>query len=349
MEKIVRNFTAKKILIKPKSVYTAFHPLHIYAKFFGFAIFSINRKNFTTKFSLSDAFFVIIALSMNAFVNYSYWKVISKPSIFQSAVKYKSTINLSAPFVMFCQYLTYSVIMIISVIKKDELCLILRKLKKIDADFEEFRVKFDYEMEQKLMKKIIYLVSAIIFGLMLLNRVSSIFCDAHVDLKYDAYFLWILNCGAVLLVGFIVVAVAIRKRFRRVNLCIESLNITNKPPTIIIDKLRHLSIIHMEIVDTICIINRTFCIAMLSYFTLAFYWCCIILFILIQTPFDDWQKNHMYNLTKMMINAFMFGLLLTVIWSAAKAKNEGKETAKILYKLKNDVDVKEINEKVSKI
>jgi hypothetical protein len=221
MERLVRNLTSRKILTKPQSPYTSFRPLHVYAKLFGFAIFSVNVKNFSTSFSCWDGLFGLIAVAMNGFVNFTYWRLMMKPSVFQSSVKFQTAINMSAPLVMFSQYLAYTSIMVTSVIKRGDLCLILRKLKKIDVDFEEFRVKVDYESELRTVKRVTFLVISIIFGLMVLSKVGGIFCDVHIDLKYDCYFLWILNCGAVLLLGFSAVAAAIRKRFENVNLCIE--------------------------------------------------------------------------------------------------------------------------------
>ena len=55
----------------------------------------------------------------------------------------------------------------------------------------------------------------------------------------------------------------------------------------------------------------------------------------------------MFLISKAAINSFMFGLLVAVIWSAAKAKNEGRKAAIILYKIKNEVDDQEVIEKVS--
>jgi hypothetical protein len=221
MDRLVRKLASRKILVAPTSPYTSFLPLHVYAKFFGFAVFSVNDKTFTTKFRLSDGFFAVLAVAMNAFVNYTYWILVMKPSVFQSTVKFQSAIKMSAPLVMFSQYLVYTTIMIVSIIKRSDLCLILRKLKKVDGDLEEFRVKFDYREEQRVVRRVTFLVISIIFGLMLLSRVGGLFCDVHIDFKYDAYFLWILNCGAVLLLGFSAVAVCIKNRFRSVNICIE--------------------------------------------------------------------------------------------------------------------------------
>lgn len=65
-----------------------------------------------------------------------------------------------------------------------------------------------------------------------------------------------------------------------------------------------------------------------------------------KTPGYLWRKYHFFLISKAVINAFMFGLLIAVIWSAAKTKNEGRKAAIILYKIKNEVDDKEVIEKV---
>lgn len=103
----------------------------------------------------------------------------------------------------------------------------------------------------------------------------------------------------------------------------------------------------MQIDETILIVNQTFSIAMLLYFTLAFYWCCILLFIFMKTSANAWKKFHLFLISKAVVNAFMFGLLVAVIWSAAKAKNEGRRTAVILYTVRNEVEDEKVVKKVS--
>jgi hypothetical protein len=66
-----------------------------------------------------------------------------------------------------------------------------------------------------------------------------------------------------------------------------------------------------------------------------------------KTPGYLWQKYYMFLISKAIINCFMFGLLVAVIWSAAKAKSEGRKAAIILYKIKNELDDPDVVEKVS--
>lgn len=127
----------------------------------------------------------------------------------------------------------------------------------------------------------------------------------------------------------------------------STLNFTSKvSPSTIIYNLRKLADIHMQIVETIEIINKTFSIAMLLYFSIAFYWCCILLFVFMKTSASSWREIYMFLLLKLATNAFMFSILIAVIWSSVKAQNEGRKTAMILYKIKNEIDDQEVVDKV---
>jgi hypothetical protein len=220
MDKLIQKFIPKTVLTS-QSAYTSYLPLHIYGKFFGFGIFSVNPKNYTTKFKLQDYIYSILSIILNGFIICVYWIIFTKPNFIQSTVKFHSTVTLTTPLVMFCQYLAYTAIMILSVIKRHELCMILRKIKKIDLDLEEFRVRFDYHGEMCHIRKIILIIISVIITMMSLTHISEKYYDIHIDFKYDIYLFWILNCGVILLLGFCTVAIGIRNRFIGVNKCIR--------------------------------------------------------------------------------------------------------------------------------
>lgn len=203
------------------SAYTSFYPLHIFGKFFGFAIFTINVKNFTTKFHFHDGIFLVVAIVTNGYVNWCYWIVFTKSGGLQSTVKFQSSVSVSTPLVIFGQYLAYTAIMVLSVVKRDDLCLILRKMKKIDRDLEEFRIKFDYLREMNFIMKIVLFVIATIITLTFLILISENIHEMKIDYRLNVYFFWILNCGAILLLCFIFTLVGVRKRFHGVNRCVE--------------------------------------------------------------------------------------------------------------------------------
>lgn len=220
MEKLFHKFIPQNTS-SVQSSYTSYLPLHIYGKIFGFGLFSISPKNFSTRFRATDLIIGIFAACFNAFVICVYYIIFTRPNFIQSTVKFHSTVGLTTPLVMFCQYLAYTAIMILSIMKRNDLCLILKKLKKIDHDLDEFRIRFDYRKEMRLIRKILVIVVSLIVSMMVLTKVSEQYCGIHIDYKFDIYFFWVLNCGVILLLGFCAVAGAIRNRFNGVNKCIR--------------------------------------------------------------------------------------------------------------------------------
>lgn len=220
MDKLIEKFIPKTIFTS-QTAYTSYLPLHIYGKIFGFGIFSVNPKNYTSHFIFQDIIFAVLSITINGLAICFYCKIFSKPNFIQSTVKFYSTLTLTAPFVMFCQYFAYTAFMILSVIKRHEFCMILRKIIKIDLDLEEFRIKFDYHAEMYYIRKVLVMVISIIISMMSLASITEKFYDIHIDFKYDIYLFWILNCGVILLLGFSTVAIGIRNRFDGVNKSIK--------------------------------------------------------------------------------------------------------------------------------
>lgn len=216
MDKLIDKSNPKTI-VSSKSAYTSYLPLHIYGKIFGFGIFSVNPKNNTAKFKLQDIFFAFLSITINCLAISVYCKIFSKPNFIQSTVKFHSTLTLTAPFVMFCQYFAYTVFMILSGIKRHELCMILRKFSKIDLGLEKFQVRFDYHAEMCHIRKVIIVVISSLISMMILASFTENYYGIHIDFQYDIYLFWIFNCGVILMLGFSAVAIGIRNRFNGVN------------------------------------------------------------------------------------------------------------------------------------
>lgn len=195
------------------SIYTAAHPLHIFNKLFGFSTFSVDTKNFTPQIKPKDVIFMGLGLNTNVVINCIYWLQFSSSTELGSAV-----ITTSLPLVTFYQYLTNTSIMILSVLKRKQICKIFEIFNEIDEILEEkFKVKFSYENQRRKVRKVISSVVSIIVATVTACIVTEAIKRRKVNTKDEIFLFWCLCCGSVIRLDFTFLAIAVKMRYEKIN------------------------------------------------------------------------------------------------------------------------------------
>lgn len=197
------------------SIYTSVYPLHIASKLLGFLIFTLDA-DFMPKFTRLDFIFIALATTINLAMNFIYWT-----TIFDFVFERSTIINISIPYITLAQNIIVIVIIISSFFKVDDVCEILRKFRDIDEEFENFKVKFDYKSDRRMIIKWIFALFLAIVVILIIRFSSNLYFSHTNSIKTNIYYFWCFCGSTVLLLSFKLAALGVKIRFQKVNECLR--------------------------------------------------------------------------------------------------------------------------------
>jgi hypothetical protein len=199
------------------SPYTAIKPLHIFVKFLGFAVFSIDDTSLDSSVKVLDFFFILAAVLISIFIHYVYWTayfviVLPKPSV----------VNATVPYISLCQNFVCIAITVVSFIKRKDICDILKKLREVDDEFlQHFGVKFDYKRQRTKVIRLMLLLLSFPGVVIVVRFVSGYKKQYKIGRQQDVLFYWHMSSAISIMVVFWMAALGVRSRFEGINRCLR--------------------------------------------------------------------------------------------------------------------------------
>lgn len=216
-------------------------PLHLISKLLGYAIFSLERNDFSIIYHWIDYISIVWTILINFLLIYYCWF----ESVNHVKTVHKSDIMKgSLPIIIFCSYVLYVIVMIISFAMRKTIAKIFETIQIIDDNvrvekfnnlhgnfkfyfenlfqFKCFNINFNYRRQKLIVVLItgavtlgnILLVLQVIIAL-LINKMS-----VNYTWTYLTYF-WCLEVNTIFILNFILLAWTVKHRFTTFNKCIK--------------------------------------------------------------------------------------------------------------------------------
>jgi hypothetical protein len=102
-------------------------PLHLVSKLSGITLFSINLKDFTTRFSKVDLILVLLTAGMSCYLNTFLYQTVCANSFYHSTI-----IRTSLPILISGKYLINMLCTVWSILSRNRIAKLLRTLTEAD-------------------------------------------------------------------------------------------------------------------------------------------------------------------------------------------------------------------------
>lgn len=209
----------------------------------------------------------------------------------------------------------------------------LKSLVEIDEIFLEFKVKFDYQRQQKKIFKSITGCVILVIALVIFGASSISFYNLPIDSKFPFIQFYGFTCCIVILHHFCIGMIGIKQRFRKLN------KFMNQHPHLIdLHYMRKLTELHYKICNLLKAYNKVYGAAMAVMVAIAFLWFCLFMFLVATGTLKFIHDYFLIVILQLVTNAILFGIFFLKIRLAEKTKNEGKSTKNILYNILHKID-----------
>lgn len=159
-------------LLTKMDFYSSAFPLHFMSKLSGLTIFTLNRKNFTTKITIFDFLMILLTITICYQLNINFWKSFS----FNTYYLPNKIIKCYFPIVLYGKFLVNIISMIWTGVCRKKIAELFREIQEIDE-----MVKCLNESEKLLSncQKSIFSWRTFIFTLTTKAFVGKSFCTSY--------------------------------------------------------------------------------------------------------------------------------------------------------------------------
>jgi hypothetical protein len=197
----------------PQSAYDTISSVHFCAKFFGIYVFSINPVTLAAEFKVVDLIFAAIAVPFYLMVAYVYCTFAINDIIIQSQI-----VARGIPILMSIQFAIFTLIIVLSNVRRGDFSEMLTSLVEVDKSFEYFGVKIDYRQHGRTIKCSVIIIAVLIcfFGAF---SVGSAIYGPQFDHRTEEhlFFFWSVSMSAIIMMSFKFAVVGVGRRFEKVN------------------------------------------------------------------------------------------------------------------------------------
>lgn len=115
-------------LLTKMDFYSSAFPLHFMSKLSGLTIFTLNRKNFTTKITIFDFLMILLTITICYQLNINFWKSFS----FNTYYLPNKIIKCYFPIVLYGKFLVNIISMIWTGVCRNQIAALFREIQEID-------------------------------------------------------------------------------------------------------------------------------------------------------------------------------------------------------------------------
>lgn len=192
-------------------------------KFLGIFLFSINMETFAIEYKFIDFLIALFAIIFYGFVSLIFWTSTLNVNI--SFIKTKILAE-GIPITMLIQYFSFTIIIILSNVRRNDLIAMLRKFDQIDRDFMKMGVKIDYRKNGRQISKNVFRFMLWIGSLIFISTYAQHYLndDESFEEQRSLVHLWCLFNAAIIMLTFKFCIIGIGRRFSRINEILRSEN-----------------------------------------------------------------------------------------------------------------------------
>lgn len=318
-----------------KSIVESLYPIIFTSKLFGFSLFTINPASWLPSYEKIDFFATIFFIFMNILLNFIYW---TSSFGFTSDGFTNKILEVSAPLLIFVDYLINATAVVWFFIKRKKICKLLKIFNEIDENFlTEFDIKFDYKKSRfKLLKWLL----ALLILISVINTVDFVVIKSSgIPMNNKDFILVFWNFYAQNFHHFnqIVAMHGIKRRLQVLNHLIKlSKNV----------KINELSKIHLKIVDAVHIFNQIFPPITMLYFANLFCWLCLLIFDMATCKKNNFSEFFQAFAMNVPHSIYLIGILYLVIKTAESVKTEVRKCLINLCEINNGCERKEMKKEI---
>jgi hypothetical protein len=290
------------------SVISSLGPVILVSNLTGFFSFDIDIKTKSATIAPWNIFLIFFTLAINFTLGCVFWNFSPFGQYFFAEIA-----KFSVPIMFSVNHLLLVFIMVWNFINRRKIVKLFVVLSEIDVKLRDFGSEFDPKKQRKILTiVIIAFISLIILNVAFAEIVQFSHGFAFNPLNTVAMF-WMFILEFVLVLKFVVIMMAIGKRFELMNNCIRN----NK----------NVAKIHLKIVNAVKIFNGIFGIPIMLAFANYFSWICMTTFSIVMVPKE--QMNFETAIT-MIIGISLSWTFLFVMINAAEKITRAKEVSIML-------------------
>lgn len=200
-----------------RSINSSFQPLHLMAKFMGFAIFTLESKSLEVILTKVDVLFMTCNFIGFVLFNIVYWDTNFDVKVYNSELMKSFFPNMAYTF-----YLILTCAGIGSFLQRHLFAKLMKLLREVDRDLESLGFRFNYMRQRRIV--ILLIITINITELML-----SILCHCmqiaifEVSASFDVFIFlsWGLKLNLAVISMFLTSACGVRERQKAINKIIK--------------------------------------------------------------------------------------------------------------------------------
>jgi hypothetical protein len=305
--------------MKPPSTFTSsIKPLTIVLQLTAFMLFTIDSKSFAIRFTFLNILVGITVIVVQCWIHYIFWQ-----TYFDFIEIGVEVIKFGLPRLIYFTVTTYTLTKIWLFVRRHKIAEMMKNFTEIDEKFEELGLKIDYKKDRRNIMKLLLLIALLIVTILALawitTRTSPINIDPFISIfHYDGFISSGLAIFQVLLAFH-----GIERRFAMINEQIKCQKFTRD--------LKKLSEIHLRTTILIENFNQIYGVVMIFCTSVVFGWFCMFVFSVVMAESTYWVIMPLMMAFDTLINVFIIGSFVTIIFCAERAKGEGRKATKLLY------------------
>lgn len=182
-------------------------------KFLGIFLFSINMETFAIEYKLIDFVIAFVAIIFYGFVSVIFWTSTLDFSFIKTKI-----LSEGIPITMLIQYLSFTIIIVLSNVRRNDLIAMLRKFNQIDSDFMKLGIKIDYRKNGRQISKNVVRFMLWIGSLILISAYAQHHFSDDIDNEQrNLLHFWCLLNAAIIMLTFKFCVIGVGRRFTRIN------------------------------------------------------------------------------------------------------------------------------------